>query len=258
MRRFLGIWALLSPAYLVAAGLSSWLVLNLVDLTYEAYAAWLLVPVAQALALSVASPRGPLLPRGRPALAAVAPPALAVAVVAAGLLSPRDEIWGLLAAESLQPLLPRALALLAGVAFLAAAVLARTGRARLAALGTLLLLLGLDAVRPWLHGLPEALLPERGAFAGGLLGYGALLVLLFAAALSAQRVLEGRSPWAGRLLGAALAFLFGALHGALLQLFLHPWLEEPWSLLVPAAVSFAAALAAASGLAALLPPREEP
>ena len=70
MRRFLGTWALLSPAYLLAAALSSWLVLNLVDLTYEAFVAWLLVPVAQALVLAASSRRGPLLPSGRPPLLA--------------------------------------------------------------------------------------------------------------------------------------------------------------------------------------------
>ena len=52
MRRFLGTFCLLSVAYLLAAALSSWLFLNLLDLTYEAFAAWLLVPVAQALAVA--------------------------------------------------------------------------------------------------------------------------------------------------------------------------------------------------------------
>ena len=91
---------------------------------------------------------------------------------------------------------------------------------------------------------------------GGLATYGGLLALLFAAALAAQRALEETSPWAARLLGASLAVTFGAVHGALLQLFLHPWLERPWSLIVPAAVAVAASLAAAAGLAALVRPGE--
>lgn len=252
MRRFLAAWGLLSAAYLVAAALSSWLVLNFLDLTYEAFTSWILVPVAQAAVLAARERRRPLLPAGRPPLPALAPAAFALAVVAAGLVSPLNVRWGLLVPGSLQELLPRALALLAGAAFLAAALRAR--RARLAPLGLLLLLLGLDAARPFLGTLPARLLPGVGAFVGGLAVYGALVVLLFAAALAAQRPLEGERPWAARLLGAALALLFAALHGALLQLFLHPWLEGGWALAVPAAVSLSAALAAGSGLAALLRP----
>jgi hypothetical protein len=166
--------------------------------------------------------------------------------------------WGFLVPGSLQETLPRALALLAGAAFLAAAARTRPGRVRLAAFGALLLLLGLDAVRPFLAKLPSDVFPRLNAFHGGLAVYGALVVLLFAAALAAQRALEDDRPWAARLLGVSLAVTFAALHGALLQLFLHPWLERPWSLLVPAAASLAASLAAAAGLAALVRPREAP
>ncbi len=256
MRRFLGSWLLLSPAYLVAAALSSWLLLDLVDLTYEAFAAWLLVPPAQALVLSASPRRAPLLPAGRPPLLALAPLVLGLGAVAAGLWQPLDARWGLLVPGNLQWVLPRALSILAGTAFLAAFVRLRKGRAFVAGLGTLLLLLGLDAVRPYLASLPGALLPKAGPFLSGLVTWGFAVTLLFAVALAAQRALEETSAWAARLLGASLAVLFGALHGALLQLFLHPWLERPWSLLVPAALSVAAALAATAGLAALLHPRE--
>lgn len=256
MRRFLGYWLLLTPAYLVAAALSSWLLLNLVDLTYEAFVAWLLVPVAQALVLVATSRRTPLIPAGRPPLLAFVPLAFGLGVVAAGLWRPLDVRWGLLASGSLQELLPRALAILAGAAFLASCARVRKGRAAVASLGALLLLLGLDAVQPFLASLPGALLPRLGLFLGGLVTWGTLVALVFAAALAGQRALEETSAWAARLLGTSLAVLFGALHGALLQLFLHPWLEKPWSLLVPATVSVAAALAAAAGLAALVGRRE--
>jgi hypothetical protein len=256
MRRFLAYWLLLSPAYLVAATLSSWLLLDLVDLTYEAFAEWLLVPPAQALLLVASSRRVPLLPAGRPPLLALAPLALGLAAVAAGLWQPLDPRWGLLVSGNLQGVLPRALAILAGTAFLAAFVRARKGRGFVAALGTLLLLLGLDAVRPYLAALPGALLPKAGPFLSGLVIWGFLVALLFAVALAAQRALEETGAWSARLLGASLGVLYGALHGALLQLFLHPWLEWPWSLLVPAALSVAAALAATAALAALLPSRE--
>jgi hypothetical protein len=256
LRRFLGYWLLLSPAYLAATALSSWLLLNLVDLTYEAFAAWLLVPVAQALVLAASSRSAPLFPAGRPPLLALAPVALGLGVVAAGLWRPLDARWGLLVSGNLQWALPRALAILAGTALLAACLRAREGRAPVAALGTLLFLAGLDAVRPFLATLPGALLPKLGPFLGGLVTWAGLFALLFATALAAQRELEATSAWAARLLAASLAVLFGALHGALLQLFLHPWLERPWSLLVPAAFSVAAALAAAGALAALLRPRE--
>ena len=256
MRRFLGYWLLLSPAYLVAAALSSWLLLNLVDVTYEAFVAWLLVPVAQALVLAGVSRRTPVLPAGRPPLLAFAPLASGLAVVAAGLGRPLDARWGFLGSADLQRLVPRVLAILAGAALPASC--ARLGKRRpaVASLGALLLLLGLDAVQPFLASLPGALLPGRGLFLGGLATWGVLVALVFAAALAAQRALEETSAWAARLLGASLGVLFGALHGALLQLFLHPWLEKPWSLLVPAAVSVAAALAAAAGLASLLDRRE--
>jgi len=256
VRRFLATWALLSPAYLLAAALSSWLVLNLVDLTYEAFVAWLLVPVAQALVLAASSRRGPLFPSGPPPLLAFAPLAVALGVVVEGLRRPLNLRFGFLVPGNLQELLPRALALLAAAAFIGAACRARRGRPQLAALGALLLVLGLDAATPFLATLPATLLPKIGLLYGGLATYGGLLVLLFAAALAAQRALEEPSPWAARLLGASLAVTFGALHGALLQLFLHPWLERPWSLLVPAAVTVAASLAAAAGLAALVRPRE--
>ncbi len=256
MRRFLGTWALLSPAYLVATALSSWLVLDLVDLTYEAFVAWLLVPVAQALVLTASSRRGPLLPSGQPPLPALAPVALALGVVAEGLRRPLDIRFGFLVPGNLQELLPRALALLAAAAFLGAAFRARRGRLQLAAFGALLSLLGLDAAWPFLATLPGTLLPKIGLLYGGLAAYGGLLALLFAGGLAAQRVLEETSPWADRLLGASLAVTFGAVHGALLQLFLHPWLERPWSLVVPAAVTVAGSLAAAAGLAALVRPRE--
>ena len=252
MRRFLAAWGLLSVAYLLAAALSSWLLLNLLDLTYEAYAAWLLVPVVQAVAVATRPPRRPLLPPGRAPLFAAIPVGLAAAVVAGGLLRPANVTWGFLVPGSLQELLPRALALLAGAAFLAAAARSRRGRARLAALGALLLLLGLDAVRPFLASLPAEVLPKLNPFLGGLAVYGAVVVLLFVAALAAQRPLEDERPWAARLLGVSLAVTFAALLGALLQLFLHPWLERPWSLLVPAAASLAASLAAAAALAALV------
>lgn len=256
MRRFLGTWALLSPAYLLAAALSSWLVLNLLDLTYEAFAGWLLVPVAQALVLTASSRSGPLLPPGRPPLLAFAPLALALGVVAEGLRRPMDARLGFLVPANLQQLLPRALALFAAAAFLVAAVRARRGRARLTALGGLLFLLGLDAVRPFLAALPRTLLPKLGLIPGGVATWGGLLALLFTAALAAQRALVEASPWAARFLGASLAVAFGALHAALLQLFVHPWLDRPWSLIVPATVTLSAALAAAAGLAALVPPRE--
>jgi hypothetical protein len=256
VRRFLGAWALLSPAYLLAAALSSWLVLNLVDLTYEAFAAWLLVPVAQALVLAATSRRGPLFPSGHPPLLAFAPLALSLTVVAEGLRRPLNLRFGFLVPGNLQVLLPRVLALLAAAAFLGAAFRARRGRPQLAALGALLLVLGLDAAAPFLATLPGTLFPKIGLLYGGLATYGGLLALLFAAALAAQRALEEPSPWAARLLGASLAVTFGAVHGALLQLFLHPWLEKPWSIVVPVIVSIAASLAAAAGLAASVRPRE--
>lgn len=256
MRRFLGYWLLLSPVYLVAAALSSWLLLNLVDLTYEAFAAWLLVPVAQALVLAATSRRTPLIPAGRPPILALVPLAFGLGVVAAGLWRPLDARWGFLVSGSLQGLFPRALAIFAGTMFLASCTRVRRGRAWVASLGALLLFLGLDTVRPFLATLPGALLPKVNLFLGGLVTWGILVVLVFAAALAGQRALEESSPWAARLLGASLAVLFGALHGALLQLFLHPWLEMPWSLFVAAAVFIAAALAAAAGLAALASLRE--
>ena len=256
MRRFLGTWALLSPAYLLAAALSSWVVLNLVDLTYEAFVAWLLIPVAQALVLTVSSRRGPSLPPGRFPFLALAPFALALGVVAEGLRRPLNLRFGFLVPGNLQQLLPRALTLLAAAAFLGVAFRARRGRPRLAAFGALLFVLGLDAAKPFLATLPGTLLPKIGLLYGGLAAYGGLLALLFATGLAAQRALEESNPWAARLLGASLAFTFGAVHGALLQLFLHPWLERPWALIVPAAVAIAASLAAAAGLAALVRPRE--
>jgi hypothetical protein len=258
VRRFLATWGLLAPGYLLAALLSSWLVLNFVDLTYEAFAAWLLVPVFQAAVLASHAPRRPLLPAGRPPLAVAAPVVLALFAVAEGFRRPLNVRWGFLVPGSLQEVLPRALALLAGGAFLAAAFRSRRGRVPLAAFGALLLLLGLDAPSPFLSALPASLFPKLGPFLGGLAVYGTLVVLLFAAALVAQRPLEEAHPWAARLLGASLAFTFAAVHGALLQLFLHPWLEKPWALLVPASVSVAASLAAAAGLAALPVRREEP
>jgi hypothetical protein len=256
VRRFLGTWALLSPAYLAAAALSSWLVLNLVDLTYEAFVAWLLVPVAQALVLAASSRRGPFLPSRRPPLVALAPLALGLGVVAQGLRRPLHIRFGFLVSGNLQELLPRAFALLAAAAFLAAAIRARRGRPQLAVFGVLLLLLGLDAARPFLGTLPGTLLPKIGLMYGGLATYGGLLALLFATALAAQRALEETDPWAARLLGASLAVTFVAVHAALLQLFLHPWLERPWSLIVPAAAAVASSLAAAAGLAALVRPGE--
>lgn len=256
MKRFLATWALFSPAYLVVAALSSWLVLDLVDLTYEAFAAWLLVPVAQALVVAASSRRGPVLPPGRPSLLALAPLALAIAVVGEGLRRPADARFGLLVPGSFQPLLPRALALLAAVAFLVTALLARRGRPRMAALGAILVLPGLDAVRPFLATIQGLLFPRPGPFLGGLLTWGCLVALLFAAALAAHGVLDETSPWAARFLALSLAVTFGALHGALLQLFLHPWLAGAWALAIPAAVAFAASLAAAAGLAALASPGE--
>ena len=246
MRRFLGLWGLFSVAYLVAAALASWLVLGVLDATYEAFVAWLLVPVAQAAVLAVSGRRGALLPAGRPPLAAALPVALAAAAVAAGTLGP----------GRIPPLLPRLLALAGGAALLASAARARVRRTRLVLPGLLLLALGADAARPWIGGLPAALLPRLGVLPRGLAVYGALVVLLFAAGLAAQRRLEVSAPWAARFLGAALALFFGALHGALLQLFLHPWLEGASSLLVPAAVSLSAALAAGAGVAALRAARE--
>lgn len=105
MRRFLGTWALLS-AYLLAAALSSWLVLNLLDLTYEAFAGWLLVPVAQALVLTASSRSGPLLPPSRASPPRVRPLALALGVVAEGLRRPMDARLGFLVPANLQQLLP--------------------------------------------------------------------------------------------------------------------------------------------------------
>lgn len=252
MRRFLGTWALLFPAYLVAAGLSSWLVLDFLDLTYEAFAAWLLVPPAQALVLTAGSRRGPLLPPGRPPAAALAPVVLALGVVAAGLARPAGVRWEFLVPGNVQALLPRVLALIGGIAFLSSAFRARRARLRLAAFGAVLLALGFDAAHPFLATLPARLLPRLGLLYGGLVVYGGVLALLFLSALAAQRALEEPSPWAARLVGASLAVAFAALQGALLQLFLHPWLETPWAIAIGAAVAVAASLAAGGGLAALL------
>lgn len=257
MRRFLRLWAALACAYALAAPLSAYLLLHFVDLTYEAFAAALLVPVAQALVLAARERSGPLLPSGRPPLLAVAPLLLAAAVAAEALRRPLDPRWGLLAPGTAAALLPRLLALLAGAALLAAAFRLRARRAAPALLAGLLLLLGLDALVPWLGRLPGALLPKPGPFVSGLAVYGALLVLLFVAALAAQRSLEAERAWAARLLGASLAFLFAAVHGASLELFLRPWLTGAFTVLVPAALHLSAALAAGAGLAALARPRED-
>lgn len=257
MRRFLRLWAALACAYALAAPLSSFLLLRFVDLTYEAFAAALLVPVAQALVLAARERSGPLLPPGRPPLLALAPLLLAAAVAAEAFRRPLDPRWGLLAPGTAAALLPRLLALLAGAALLAAAFRLRARRAAPALLAGLLLLLGIDAVVPWLGRLPGALLPKPGSFVSGLAVYGALLVLLFVAALAAQGSLEAERPWAARLLGASLAFLFAAVLGASLQLFLRPWLSGAWTVLVPAALHLSTALAAGAGLAALARPRED-
>lgn len=252
MKRFLLLWFVLSPTYLVVAALSSWFFLNRLDLTFAAVASWLVVPPAQALVLCVTRRGdGVLRPRGRPPVSAAVAVSLGIVLLVAGLVRPHDAAFGMAAPGGIQPVVRRLLLLVAGGLFLAAALRARGGaRIYQAMLGVLLVAVGADVVLPWLAAAPLGVFRGEGLFVPAAVVYGSLLAVGTALALAAR---PGRDnpPWTAKLVNGAVAVVFVAAHAAALNYVRRPWLSPPWDALVPAASTGVAILLVAAGVTLL-------
>ena len=248
MKRFLLLWLILSPAYLLVAVASSWILLRRLDLTFAAVASWIVIPPAQALTLCLVRRDGGNAPARRPPRAALAVLAAGACLLLGGLAWPHGAL-GLAAPDGFQPVLRRVLALAAGLLFLASASRVR-GCARYArvAFGALLAALGADAVVPWLAAAPSHVTPWGAVFVPSAVVFGGLLATGIALAL-AVRPARADAPWAARLLDAAVAAAFVAAHAAALNYVRRPWLAPPWDALVPAAAAASAILLAAAVLA---------
>ena len=246
MKRFLLLWLVLSPAYLLVAVASSWILLRRLDLTFAAVASWIVIPPAQALTLCLVRRGGGDAPVRRPPPAALAVLAVGACLLLAGLAWPHAAL-GLAAPSGIQPVLRRVLALAAGLLILASASRVR-GRARFArgALGALLVAVGTDAVVPWLAAAPSRVTPWGSVFVPSAVVFGGLLAAGIVLALAVR---PAGAPWAARLLDAAIAAAFVAAHAAALNYVRRPWLAPPWDALVPAFATASAVLLAAAALA---------
>lgn len=259
MRRVAGLYLLLLPAALAGSAGVSFFLFRHVDLRFEAFAAIVAIPAFQALVVAALSRRPASTPLGALAARALSDRAVALLVAADLLLlalfalRSGDPAWGL--AEGPVPAAWGAAKGLAAAGLLLVLAGLRPGKAAgrlaLAAFGLGLASYALDAFLPWLHRLPQRVLPGRSLLYRWLASYGALWVVAVAGLLLAGAVLWRRREEAGFLADlAAGATLFSGLL-VVLNVFLHPFLVEPWQSLVKALGSLTMTSLLASALLAL-------
>lgn len=262
MRRVVGFYLLLFPAALVGAAGTSFLLFRHVDLRFEAFAAAVAIPAFQAAVVTALSRRP-----GAPPLFALAARGLsdrAVALIlsadllllAVSALLSSDPVWGL-AQGAVPPVWSAVKGLLAAALLLFLALL-RPGRplerVALALFAIGLAAFAVDVFRPWLGRLPEAVLPGGPPLYRWLASYGALFVLAVAGLLLAGAILQRRRQEAGLFADAAVLAVLVAGLAVVLNVFLHPFLVEPWQSSVKALGSLAMTFLLASVLLALRAP----
>jgi KDO2-lipid IV(A) lauroyltransferase len=231
--RFLGLWLLLGAAGAVASLAVAWAGFRHFDLRLQVFAALLLVPVVQAVAVGWA--RGASWRPVRESFAVVARDPLAivlgllqVAVLVVSWWQPRHAMLG---AQGGGRLLHLATFLsLAGAAILLGVHAARR-RALLPALcAVACAALAVDVYRPWYADLGPTLWPQgRPPLLRALVVHGPLLAGAFAALLALARRLARLDAPAGVLVEAAAACAFAALLIVLLNGFLRPYLAAPYT-----------------------------
>ncbi len=251
MKRFLLFWAVLGAACLVGRFGTSALAFRHLDLTLGAVAQTLLVPCLQAALLVLVARRTGAFPV-RKALRELASRRLLLALLSADLVvvalactlrsRPLLDFAGPWSVPALLVVLKSAAAAgLGGTAAFDRTATARE-RWRLLVLSAGMAVYGVDAATGWLHRVPEILFPRSSLVVGWIvtvvpLFLGALLVILAAAGVARER----RDPsW----------FLFDAAAGlvafcgvvVLLNVYLRPYLVEPWRLAVSVAAYLAHAL----------------
>ncbi len=259
MRRVVGLYLLLFPAALAGSAGLSFLLFRHVDLRFEAFAAVVAVPAFQALVVAALSRRPGSTPLAALAARALSDRAVAPLLAADALLlalfvlRASDPAWGL--ADGPVPAAWGAAKGLAAAGLLLLLAALRPGKAAgrlcLAVTGIGLAAYALDTFRPWLFRLPERVLPGRSLLYRWLASYGALWVVAVAGLLLAAALLWRRREEAGFLadLAAGATLLSGLL--VVLNVFLHPFLVEPWQSLVKALGSLTMTLLLASALLAL-------
>lgn len=262
MRRLVLLYLALFPAALLAAGAVSAVVFSRVDLGREAFAATVAVPALQAavvaaLTRSKSAPRVVATLAGAPGVRTVAALlAVDLLLLAASVARPADAVWGV-TAGGVPPVWAAVKGLAAGAAFLALAARAdAAARLRVlgAAAGAGLAAFSLDAFLPWLAQLPYRVLYGWSLLYKWLATYAPLWLTGMAVLLALAPALSRRSPAAALLAdGACGAALLAGLV-VVLNVFLRPYLVEPWQSLVELLGSTTMTFLLAAALLALRAP----
>lgn len=259
MRRFLLLWLVLALLVIAVGVPLSILVFHHVDLRFTNVLHFLVVPTVQATVLLWVAGHVRV---GRVVSAVretVRHPitttfiAADIAFLATSWLLPGHPLLGIAAESSIHPTWRAVKAIAAGL--LIAGLALRRGwsvseRARLLLAAVAALALGTDSFAGWLKPLPRLLLPHLPTVLRWSAVYGTLFVLIVLVLLAAGTVL-GRHSWlAASLVDTALAFGFAAALVAVANVYLRPFLVEPWASLAFAALSLAATLTLAGALLA--------
>jgi hypothetical protein len=261
--RFFAIWLVLAGVLTVATVAVSLAVFRHVDLTFENVFQLVIVPVCQALVVTVATRSRRATP-WYPALRQTLSHPLVVPVVAldavllgTGWSWPGHDLWGLAGAARLQTTWMGTKALAASIFLL---VVARRGvtpggrtdqppaaatwrqRTWLLAYAAGLGALGVNAFRPWLRVVTERLGPSQPRLFRWIISYGVAYVVATAATLITASVVRAPRPTAAAAFETATATAFVCAVILVLSGFTRPYPEDPWLAIVRTAASLTATL----------------
>jgi hypothetical protein len=277
VRRFLALWFALTVTAIGVTAAVSFLAFHNVDLRYEPFVAYVAVPSLQALFLAWATKKP-----GRASIReirqatfrhpTVAPVLILDAVLlGTGWVLQSHPILGLGGAISVQPKWIGTKSIAASLFLLAAAV-RREGtqdslphrpvptwseRLWIILFALVLAGAGLHAFWPWIEWWPRLVTPGDFASLPSLIrwaiAYGGLFFVAMGLALKTAGLLAIRSPVAGFDVEAATGAAFCAALIVVLNVFLRPYLVEPWHSLALTAGSLAATLLLLGGITAAVP-----
>ena len=261
MKRFLLVWVSLFVVSLAGTAFVSYFLFKRVDLRLVALVQALVVPALQGAVLLWVSGDWSLVAlleavreaRGRAVVVALL--ALDLGVLAVGWGVWEHPPLGIAAVRSLQPLWTGAKTLaVAAAACALAAIAVRTVKERvwLGVIALAALALGAEPFRHWIGGLadrgPWLTLPTVLRW---LAVYGGIYVMVMAMLVHTGTVLRARSRLGGFFVDAALVVGFLAALVTVPNIFLKPYLLEPWAGIVKTFVSLAATFALAAFFSAL-------
>lgn len=271
MIRFLGLWAVLFLTLATMSAATSLFLFRHVDLRYEVFVAFMVVPPVQALALVVLARHvdwsawfdSARLSWQHPLVAPML--LLDTLLLASGWIVRRHPLLGLSGGTSLQPAWIGTKAIAAAL-FLLALVLTRqsipgriltsTERLILVVFLVALAAVGVAGFWPWLEWLPDAVF--RGQTRPALIlrwveTYGGVLLITVTLMLVATAVLRRRSAHLGMLGDMALGLVLAGALTLVVDVFVTPIVGEPERSIALTCASLASTLLLASAIQAAVP-----